>query len=259
MAAYVYPYHWASQSAKAIAAALGISRIKRENSKFKGSPGRTVINWGCRELPWQIRQCKVINDPDKCGVVGHKTKFFQLMEDSGAGDIIPPWTTDIEVAKRWTLEGGETNTVVCRTKVRSHSGRGITLASKPEEVIDAKLYTKYIPKKNEYRVYMCGEPTDGEVIDVARKARRNDHENPNWKIRSWHNGFVFARKGCNPPQAVLDAAQRAHNPTGLHFSAVDVVYNDRSERAYVLEINTAPGIEGQTIGVYADALRKLID
>jgi D-alanine-D-alanine ligase-like ATP-grasp enzyme len=43
----------------------------------------------------------------------------------------------------------------------------------------------------------------------------------------------------------------------LHFSAVDVVYNDREKKAYVLEINTAPGVEGQTIQVYADALAKL--
>lgn len=256
MAAFVYPYHRASQSAKAIANALGIKRIKRENSEFEGHPSKTVINWGCRKLPAEPRMCTVINHSVFVEPCSNKLKFFQLMDKDGNDDIIPPYTQNREDARRWIERG---HTVVCRTKLRSHSGRGIVIAEKVKELVDAKLYTLYIPKKQEYRVYVCGQPQQGEVIDVARKARRLDCENPNWQVRSWHNGFVFARKDCNPPQAVMDAAIRCHNTTMLHFSAVDVVYNDRDERAYVLEINTAPGIEGKTIDVYAEALKKLID
>lgn len=261
MNAYIYPYQWASQSAKSIAGALDIKRIRLENSKFKGHPNTTVINWGCRELPAEPRNCKVINHSVFVEAASNKLKFFDLMVESGNREIIPPYTRDRAVAEAWLQPDqlAYSSTVVCRTHLRGHSGKGIVMAEKPEDMIDAPLYTQYIPKKQEYRVYICGQPNQGEVIDVARKARRIEHNAPNWKIRSWHNGFVFARQGCNPPQAVLDAAQRAHDATCLHFSAVDVVYNDRHKRAFVLEINTAPGIEGQTIGVYADALKKIID
>jgi D-alanine-D-alanine ligase-like ATP-grasp enzyme len=39
--------------------------------------------------------------------------------------------------------------------------------------------------------------------------------------------------------------------TGLDFGAVDVIWNAQKEKPYVLEINTAPGLEGQTIADYA--------
>ena len=45
---------------------------------------------------------------------------------------------------------------------------------------------------------------------------------------------------------------------GLDFGAVDVIYNGHSNRAYVLEINTAPGLTGTTLDNYAAALRNLI-
>jgi glutathione synthase/RimK-type ligase-like ATP-grasp enzyme len=254
MTTHLYPYHTASVSAKLVAEAMGIKRIKRKNSKFEGHPSKTVINWGCRKLPAEPRHCNVINHSVFVEPCSNKLTFFRNMNKEGCGDVIPPYTNDPAQAVAWVNKG---DTVVCRTKLRSHSGRGIVMAEKVGDVVPAKLYTKYIPKKNEYRVYICGEPRQGEVIDVARKARRKDCPNPNWQVRSWHNGFVFARKDCNPPQAVLDAAVRCHNASMLHFSAVDVVYNDREKKAYVLEINTAPGVEGQTIQVYADALAKL--
>jgi glutathione synthase/RimK-type ligase-like ATP-grasp enzyme len=38
--------------------------------------------------------------------------------------------------------------------------------------------------------------------------------------------------------------------SGLDFGAVDVIWNERQQRAYVLEINSAPGLEGTTIDDY---------
>jgi glutathione synthase/RimK-type ligase-like ATP-grasp enzyme len=42
---------------------------------------------------------------------------------------------------------------------------------------------------------------------------------------------------------------------GLDFGGVDVIWNERRQMAYVLEVNTACGLEGQTVNDYAEAFR----
>jgi glutathione synthase/RimK-type ligase-like ATP-grasp enzyme len=77
-------------------------------------------------------------------------------------------------------------------------------------------------------------------------------EDVNWQVRNHHNGFVFTRSGFDTPEAVSKAAMDAMRILGLDFGAVDVVYNSRENRAYVLEVNTAPGLEGSTVDDYAN-------
>lgn len=249
---FVYPYHRASMSAKALAKALDCLMIRRENSQFKGNAQRAVINWGCRSLPEEVMRCRVLNDPSAVAVAANKLRFFKRMKRRGHSSIIPEFTDDKEVAKQWVANGC---TVFCRTQLSGHSGRDIVIAENGDvgQVVDAPLYTKYVQKKDEYRVYVVG----GVAIDVARKARRLDHDDPNWRIRSWWNGFVFARKNCNPHRHVYDVALAAVEACGLDFAAVDVIWNAAQRKAYVLEVNTAPGIEGRTIDVYAKALTAL--
>jgi len=125
------------------------------------------------------------------------------------------------------------------------------MAASRDELVRAPLYVRYVPKQDEYRVHVAF----GRVIAVQRKARRTDVENPNWQIRNHANGFVFAREGVQAPIAVIDQAVAAVAAMGLDFGGVDVIWNDRRRAAYVLEINTACGLEGQTVNDYAEAFR----
>lgn len=252
MAMYIYPYMKGSKSVRALSKALGIQQIKRERSRFRGGPNKTVINWGCIMLPEEALVCRVINHPIEVHRATNKLTFFQLIEDEGLEELLPPWTSDKAVAQAWI---GDKGVVVCRTTLAGHSGDGIVIAERVEDVVNAPLYTMYIPKKDEYRVHMV----NGKVVDVARKARRKDHDEPDWKVRSWRNGFVFVREDCNPQNCVLNVAIDAFRVTGLAFGAVDVIYNKKADRAYVLEVNTAPGLEGQTIQTYANALKEMYD
>ena len=113
----------------------------------------------------------------------------------------------------------------------------------------APLFVKYVPKKQEYRIHVCG----GEAVDIQRKARRKDVEDDaiNWKIRNHDNGFIFARNedGITPPDVIKQAVD-AVKVLGLDFGAVDVIFNDKEQKAYVLEVNTAPGLAGETLQGY---------
>ena len=252
MTMYIYPYRTGSKAVKALARALGIRQIKRERSRFRGSLRKTVINWGCVELPKEAILCQVLNHPGAVHSATNKLSFFVTMQDAELNDLIPPWTADKRVAQKWVEDE---KVVVCRTVLAGHSGEGIVIAERAEDVVDAPLYTLYIPKQDEYRVHIVA----GKVVDVARKARRNDQDDPNWKVRVWQNGFVFVRENCNPPNSVLNVAIDSFRATELDFGAVDVIYNAKHDRSYVLEINTAPGLEGQTIQTYVNALKEMYD
>ncbi|MNY81884.1 hypothetical protein D3C86_2236870 [compost metagenome] len=49
----------------------------------------------------------------------------------------------------------------------------------------------------------------------------------------------------------------AVNALGLDFGAADVIWNDHRKQAFVLEVNTAPGLTGTTLEKYAKALKEI--
>jgi glutathione synthase/RimK-type ligase-like ATP-grasp enzyme len=114
-----------------------------------------------------------------------------------------------------------------------------------------------VKKQDEYRVHVGKRGNESIIIDVQQKRRRHDHAEPNFRVRNLANGFIYAREGVNPPECVFDFAKRALACCDLDFGAVDVIYNAREGRAYVLEINTAPGITGTTVERYRNYFRSL--
>lgn len=260
MKVFLYSWDEASAGAKALAKELGIKRIRHEGSKFKPRSWKTVINWGAgNTFPhWPLNnQCIILNKPIHVIDCQNKLKFFQRVSNNQIGvDIpnpprIPEWTTNVEIAKQWISEKKK---VVARTILNGHSGSGIIIAETVDAVPPAPLYVQYVPKSSEYRVHIM----KGEVIDVQRKIRDPDREPSDWQVRSHANGFIFVRQGVNPPGDVIQNAAMAFAASGLDFGAVDVIWNDKQQKAYVLEINTAPGLEGTTVTKYAEAFRKIL-
>jgi len=251
----ILPYRQGSRSARALADAIGGRVLRLEGSRFRVRPDDLVINWGSTvfpNLPRYDDRARLLNSPSVISSVSNKLNFFNLMARDNA-DIIPQFWTNANDIQDSDFP------VVCRTVLAGHSGAGIVIARSRDELVPAPLYTKYIKKQHEYRIHV-GKLPNGEttIISVQRKARREGFENPNWQVRNHNNGFVFVRGGVNPPQQVLDASALSLVATGLDFGAVDVIWNEREQRAYVLEINSAPGLEGQTVTDYVSFFREFI-
>lgn len=251
---YLYPYKTGSAGAKALAQALGVKRIKREKSKFRGRPDKTVINWGNGALPDQVMACNVLNKPEAVNKAGNKLLAFKAIKEwNDVGEVeennvnIPEFTEDVEQAAEWLAD----SLVVARTVLRGHSGAGIELCDEGTGLVEAPLYVKYVKKTQEYRVHVL----QGNIIDQQRKARNRDvaDEDVNWKVRNHDNGFIFMREGVDLPEAALDQATLAINALGLDFGAVDLIYNEKQDKYYVLEVNTAPGLTGTTLDNYKEA------
>ena len=260
---FILPYKNGSQGAKDLAEALGAKQIKREGSKFKGSKDKIVINWGSTTMSEEVAKCEVINKPEAVALASNKLRFFGAISQynrsvirRNSGVSIPVYTTLKEEAREWIFDGC---IVVARTVLNGHSGAGIVLCETSDQLdqVDAPLYVIYQPKKQEYRIHVLRN----EVVDIQRKARRTEtpDDQVNWKIRNHDNGFIYSRNedmgNLNPK--ILSDSIKSVEVCGLDFGAVDVIYNEKTATPYVLEVNTAPGLSGETLAGYAKRMKEI--
>lgn len=230
---------------------LGTLQSHLHKTKFLPSPGDVVVNWGCIAWPesWS-KSCgaNILNHPEKVKLSTNRIKSLPLL--AAAGVNVPEMTTKFEEAKQWLTKG---HGVIARAQNRSFGGHGLSYVApeSPDSLPpNSALYTKYQPKKSEYRVHVFG----GKIIQVSEKRRRKGVE-CNSKIRSWENGWVFCQSNVNPPASVCEQALKAVAALGLDFGAVDVGYTANIDKAVVYECNTAPGLWPSSIEKYADAIR----
>jgi glutathione synthase/RimK-type ligase-like ATP-grasp enzyme len=250
---FLYSHNENSEGAKELARAIGGKRIRHEGSTFKGASKKVVVNWGSSTIPEEVQKCRVLNPPEAIAVVANKLRYFESLRNTDVR--VPEWTTDRNVAVGWVADN---RIVVARTVLTGHSGNGIQFMEQenPDSFVNAPLYTMYVKKKDEYRIHFVGN----NLIDIQRKALRSDvnRDDVNWRVRNLANGFVFVRNDVTPPADVIEQANRAARTSGLDFGAIDLIYNEREDQAYVLEINTAPGLQGTTVTNYATALTEYV-
>jgi glutathione synthase/RimK-type ligase-like ATP-grasp enzyme len=253
---FIYSHKPGSAGARCLSEELGVKRIRHRESRYAPRVGDVLINWGASELPFHTDGVLVINQPESVGVAVNKLTAFRELSKRGVS--VPRFTQCLDLAYDWCSDGVG---IVARSLLSGSGGAGISLVSDPEDLFTlpgVKLYVEYITKTNEYRVHVS--PHDG-VIAVQRKARGLDVPDDlvNWQIRNHHNGFVFARnEDHNPPERVIQVGEEAVNALGLDFGAADVIWNKKRGEAYVLEVNTAPGLHGETLTDYGNLFRKII-
>lgn len=253
----ILPYKMGSQSASRLAEGLreaGVRCMKvYPDRAYRPRPDDVIINWGSSQPPrWSSLMHDFPLNPfhNTCGA-SNKLAAFNSMEE---GEVsIPEFTTRWGQADDWMQQ--DRHTIVVRHKLIGHSGEGIEIVSHTEGVMDlpeAPLYVKYIKKSAEYRVHVF----KGQVIDIQQKRKKRGVENDevDYKVRSYANGWVFCRDDINPHASVSTEAINAVDSLGLDFGAVDVIWNNHHRKAYVLEVNTAPGLEGATVGKYVGAV-----
>lgn len=239
----LYAYKQGSASAKALAEALGIKRIKHEGKKLVF--GGTLINWGASHFKRDMEGFDILNHENAVARASNKLETFKAL--TAAGVSVPDWTVDQKQAAQWVIDGFD---VVVRETLNGHSGEGITIVKATVGEFGmprAPLYTKYIPKTQEYRIHVF----QGDAFFVQRKARKMDvpDDQVNWQVRNLAGGFIFANKDVEVDDVARVEACNAVAALGLDFGAVDII-RGVDKRWYVLEVNTACGLEGTTLEKY---------
>jgi hypothetical protein len=179
-------------------------------------------------------------------------KVEQFRQFIAAGVNCPKWTIDPNAVTRNELG----RVVFARTLINSTNGKGILEIDLDDDnnvIPPAPLYTEYIPKKAEYRVHVF----NGEVIDTQQKKKKRGFDDErNTRIRNSNNGYVYCRDGIDPPDGIATLAINAVNACGYKYGAVDIIYNEKRNQCFVLEVNSRPGLMGTTLDKYSDAIIK---
>ena len=232
-----------SDTAVALVKAGAIRRMKRL------SKPKILLNYGAIKSLTNFTG-RYLNHPDAVNRASCKIDTFKILSSRGLSCV--PWTTDKNEALTWQQEK---KMVVARTLTRASEGRGAIFLEPDQEIVSAPLYTQYVKKKAEFRVNVAF----GSVINIRQKKRRKDFEGEvNNLCRSHSNGWVFCSEGVDKSNPILqEMALSAVSALGLDFGAVDIIYNEKQNQYYILEVNSAPGMEGETLINFIEALKNV--
>lgn len=131
----------------------------------------------------------------------------------------------------------------------SHHVGGSDLLNPPRE---PNYYSKKEDLIEEYRIH-CFK---GRSIRAGRKVQGVEGVNGSHEwIRSLDSGWRLSYDGFSSTKEQRKLAKEALEALDLDFGAVDIG-KKRDNSLVVLEVNRAPGLEGNTINVYADAIQR---
>ena len=252
----VFPYKLGSASSKALANALNVKRVR---PTYDARRRDVIINWGNSRPSAILHAEHDLNKHSAIAIACNKLKTFETLTAAGFEHLPLYCTSQYEASNMLYIatNGGETlgkESIYCRTSLTGHSGSGIIIAKNIYQFVEAPLYTLGTKHKYEFRVHVF----KGEIIDVQQKKKRLGYEGASSGIRNHANGFIYARADISIPECILSASINAVATLGLDFGAVDIGYRERDNKAFLFEVNTAPGLVGTTLDKYVQAFTKHI-
>lgn len=158
------------------------------------------------------------------------------------------FTESADEAFAWMQQG---NTVFGRQMLNASCGHGIVVMNPDDGVVSpCPVYTLYRKKKREFRVHVF----NNVVVRVTEKKLRSGWDGPrDSKIRNLDNGFVFCH--CEEePEGLRELAVNAAACVQSSFRGVDIGYNEKHNQLFVIEVNSAPGMQGTTLSSYINAI-----
>lgn len=215
-----------------------LAKLLSENGVDLGGPTRAHLCWGVggAQAPALNSKCSAFN------------KFQQLITMAKAGVLTVPASLGMPaalpaLARKFRHKAGR-DIIMCRTSADARralrKGRG--------------YFTQFIPSDTEFRVWIYRRRHLGTYEKVLTQPWKNRRHRIG---RNHRNGYGFQIVAeANIPREAVDMAVKAVDVLGLDFGAVDIL-KGRDGGYYVLECNTAPGIEGPGRQVIQALARKI--
>jgi len=165
---------------------------------------------------------------------GRLDKFEQMKKLNSAGITVPLFWLPGQTPSKFPL----------LARKRHHKGgTDIMPVFMAEEMswrvlAGAEFFVEYIPWQAEYRTWIFRSAHLGTDRKVLTNPSQYKKIGCNAK-----NGFTFQTVHQDDvPRAAVEAAMRSIHTLDLDFGAVDILLG-KDSRYYVLEVNTAPGVE----------------
>ena len=166
------------------------------------------------------------------------------------GISCPEFTDHFEDARKWVKDGHQ---VFGRN---SNHERGTDIVDQRWPAWPRKdFWTKVVPNKREYRIHIFDDQHIQQSLkcfDPKAPRQRND----DLPIRNTQTGWKYDHN-FEPPSVGVELARRAVGTLAYLWGAVDLL-EDESGTCYVLEVNTAPGMDETTAQAYGCAIKEYV-
>ncbi len=200
---------------------------------------------------WRTTKVK----PKRLGLkYGHsvdKLTQYKWFKEKGLSAL--EFTTDILQANLWV---DADQTVFGRKYLNSSCGKGIVIFEKsspnaPYQIDYCPVYTLYKKKKREFRVHVY----KNTVVSVVEKRKKKDWaDQRDTKVRNLANGYIFCQEVTNEPEGLRELAIKAAAVSPSDFRGVDIGYNEKNNDLFIIEVNSAPGIQGSNLNKYVQGI-----
>lgn len=229
-------YHGASHvTGERLGQYLGVPHGRECDDRFD-----YLIRWGSRRSVSFRPRREVLNSMS--AQENNTDKFAALQQLDSAGVPVPDYTRDRDEIRN-------TFGYPALGRADDHTrGQDINLIMQWRDAYltsNNDHFVEYIPTEYEYRMHVI----DGEVVKVHEKRLRSEADNHPF-IRNHETGWIFMEPRDEPPadQVAIDAV----GALGLDFGAVDIIKEEGTGDAYVLEVNTAPSLDEANLERYGD-------
>ncbi len=241
------------KSSKLLAKALGIRRNQRPQR------ADSIILWRSLE-DFTSGNVRVFNNANAIRNASHKYKSLKMFEEAGVN--VPPCSTRLEDLTKDKFSG-----IIFARQFYHTKGQDIAIGEfkdgkfvgytwkdingNPVDPDDAQYFIKYLKPIGEYRYHVAF----GKVILPTKKVL-SEGETDDSLIRNHQDG-KWKQVVCKETERFSKACIKAVEALGLDFGAVDFI--NVGGKAYVLEVNTAPGLEVENrLEAYVKAFKEQI-
>ena len=121
------------------------------------------------------------------------------------------------------------------------------------KIRDGFYFQERIPQKKEYRIHMF----QGDPMRIQVKYRRTSFPDPIKRGMKFGWGFKI-REYRSTSEILLDMCKNAMEAVSLDFGAIDAILGE-DNKFYILEINTAPGLNDSGASLYANKIAGWIN
>jgi len=202
-----------------------------------------AIRWG--NTNGDYLQDTELNDKNLIIKASSKVSFSELMEISG----VPNVTLYKNILP-------ESYPVFIRTLTRSSCGKGIKIVTNEEEFNQYRYnyYSYFYDFKFEIRVHVL----DGKVVKVFKKVfmpEDGSESEETYPIRNSKNNYTFKRKNIEAFPKAINLVDKIYEVLPLRFMGVDMGFI-KNYGYKVIEVNTAPSLNGETLLLYKDFFER---
>lgn len=132
--------------------------------------------------------------------------------------------------------------------------QGKDFANLYPDVWEGKFWVPFVETKYECRLHFVL----GDIVRIFSKVPGNN-SNIDFPIRTTTFGWHYKLRDKDTKfSKAKDAAMKCAEIMGLKFGAIDMAWVPDEEKYIIWEVNTAPGLNTNTLQVYADKLREVI-